>query len=985
MVRHVFHSRHRVSRFVVWSLLAWGMVISAAPAWAQGSGAVIIGTIVDAQGGVLPGVALTLRNIETGTTRTALSEADGKYRVAALPPGRYDLTAELSGFSNAEVKDVTLTLGLELRRDLTMSLQGVQESLTVTGQAPVVETTRTEVSSVVTQQQIDSLPVQSRQPISLALLLPGTSTDNVQARRESANIGAGGASSAQTAYHLDGGMNWSNNSGQPHLQVPQSAVQEFKVLVSQASAEFGGNTGGVVIVATKTGTNRFNGEVFEYFRDKTLNTLDKFQSALGSAKPDFRRNQFGASLGGPLIKDRLHFFTAIERTKEHTSFTVNTGAPQFYSALEGTFPNDNVTTLSFVRGDLQITPHQSLFVRYAYHAETLGCESCGGPNAAFNMGGIVYSPRDSHVVGHTWTIGSRMLNEIRLQIPPSHLDSRGGPPGLPMWDVSRKGEFPPERFTSYTQIYNFPSLSWGANNWSLNWTDRREYRDDFSVTAGNHLWKFGGAYLSLTSPEEQPNNSGTWNFTSDQLFNPSDPVSFANLKGANQFTASFPPLNRTLENHWIQGYVQDEWRPLSNLTLDLGLRYDNQYHSFNHNLDLTLVPRLAELVGDPKTRADNNNIGPRAGVAWDVRGDGRSVVRAAYGLYYQYLMQGGLRPELTALRQTNISIRNPTYPDPYGGKEAITFASTAPPNVSITDHNIRNAKAEDVNVGFSRELRQNMAIHFDGVYTDITDMAQTANINTPLDPVTGVRPRPTWGRIIQLQAGGEHKYKALFVRLEKRYTNRYQYLVSYTLAKQDNTGAGTNPLITDFYNPGSDWGPGSADRRHAFVGSGSILLPYDISLGAVWTLRSTMPFSARAGIDLNADGSTVNGQHTDYVPGTTRNQGNRISNADLLSKVNAFRAATRDATHPNGYAPLTDSQFDTNGINRMDVRVSKSFPLSGSRKVELIAQVFNLFGHDNLISLGSSGWQENALSNSFGKIQTTQPRQQGEVALRVVF
>ena len=141
MARRVFHSRLRVGRFVVLSLLALGMVTSATPAWAQGSGAVIIGTIVDAQGGVLPGVSLTLRNIETGTTRTAVSEGDGKYRVAALPPGRYDLTAELAGFSKAEVKNVTLTIGLELRRDLTMSLQGVQESLTVTGEAPVVETT----------------------------------------------------------------------------------------------------------------------------------------------------------------------------------------------------------------------------------------------------------------------------------------------------------------------------------------------------------------------------------------------------------------------------------------------------------------------------------------------------------------------------------------------------------------------------------------------------------------------------------------------------------------------------------------------------------------------------------------------------------------------------------------------------------------------------------------------------------------------------
>ena len=134
------------------------------------------------------------------------------------------------------------------------------------------------------------------------------------------------------------------------------------------------------------------------------------------------------------------------------------------------------------------------------------------------------TPSDSSFVSHTWVVSPRILNEIRADIPPSGAKGLQGPPGLPEWPTSRRGEFPPERFTNYTQIYNFPSLSWGANNWSLNWTDRREYRDDFSITAGNHLWKFGGAYLSLTSPEEQPNNSGTWNFTSDQPFNPSDPA-----------------------------------------------------------------------------------------------------------------------------------------------------------------------------------------------------------------------------------------------------------------------------------------------------------------------------------------------------------------------------------------------------------------------------------------------------------------------------
>jgi hypothetical protein len=249
-------------------------------------------------------------------------------------------------------------------------------------------------------------------------------------------------------------------------------------------------------------------------------------------------------------------------------------------------------------------------------------------------------------------------------------------------------------------------------------------------------------------------------------------------------------------------------------------------------------------------------------------------------------------------------------------------------------------------------------------------MTQTANINTP-DPITGARPRPTWGQIVQLQSGGEHKYKALFVRLDKRFSDRHQYLFSYTFAKQDNTGAGTNPAITDFYNPGSDWGPGSADRRHSFVASGSVILPFDVTFGAVWTLRSTMPFSARAGIDLNHDGAI-----TDFVPGTTRNQGNR-NDANFLTAVNAWRAQ-------NGRSAISSDQIETNSYNRLDIRVSKPISLGLNRRVDFIAQLFNVLGTDNLGQI-ADGWVENALSNSFGRILSVQPRQQGELAVRFVF
>ena len=986
MAGRVCRSRRRAPQLLALPLMLVWALMAAIPVAAQGTGGAIIGTIKDAQGGVLPGVSLTVRNVETGVSRTVVTEGDGTYRFAGLPPGDYDLTAELSGFAPTTLKGLNLTINLEVRRDLTMALQGVQESLTVTGVAPVVETTKTDMAAVVTREQIDSLPIANRQPTSLALLLPGTTLDTTTVRRSQASIGAGGSSNVNNMYYVDGGLNMIYNSGQQFLEVPQSAIREFKVNMNQASAQYGA-VGGVLLTATNTGTNRFTGEAFEFFRDKSLNALDKFQKErhdqFGDPKPEYRRNSYGFAVGGPVVKDRLHFFFAFERSKEPKTVTVNSGQPQFYSAIEGSFPSAYERRAFFGRSDFQINQRHNVFARYAWDKELTLCENCGGPTAAFS-GTDTQSPRDSLLVTHTWVVTPRILNEVRSQIPPSHLENLGGPPNLPMWPASGQGQFPPERFQNYTQVYQFPSMTWGANQWSNNRTDRWDISDDLSVNLGSHDWKFGGSYLNFDSNEEQNNNIGTWTFRNDQYFNPNDSASLAKLTGATQYTASFPPLPRHLEGHWIQGYVQDDWHARSNLTLNLGLRYDNQYKSFNNQLDLTAVPRLTELI-DPKSRHDNNNFGPRAGFAWDMRGNGRSVVRGAYGIAYQYVMAAGMRPEVTALRLTTIVIPNPAYPDPYGGRTPASFASTAPPNVSVIDDNIHNAQATSFTLGYSQELKANLALHVDGDFSNVDNVTMTSNINTP-NPVTRLRPLPTWGRIISLEATGEHKYRALYVRLEKRYSNRHQYLISYTLAKANNFGMGTQPQSTDFYNRGLDWGPGSADRRHALVASGSTMLKYDINLAAIWTLRSTMPFSARAGVDLNGDGVTVLAgqgvnQHTDYVPGTTRDVFNRGNNAALLAIVNAYRAATKDAMHPNGYAPIPESQLDTNGVNALDVRVSKAIRVFGDRKIEVIAQVFNLLGSDNLGGIGQS-WTESALSDAFGRITSVLPRQQAELAVK---
>ena len=931
------------------------------PARAQ-TGGVITGTITDIQSGTLPGVSVTAQNTESGLMRTVVTAEDGTYRLTALPPGTYLLAAELAGFARLELKTQPLTVGAELRANMTMRLETLEESITVSGASPVVEVSKSEVAGVVTQQQIETLPVGTRQTLTLALLMPGTNADESRPRRVSVSVGAGGRVSS-SAFLIDGVSNQQSTGGDPRQDFPQGAIREFRINVSQAKAEYGGTTGGVISIVTKSGTNTFSGEAFEFFRDKSLNRMNMFEQQrhdqLGTPKPDFRRHQYGTTFGGPIVADRFHFLLAGDLTETTDFVTVNTGKPQLYSSIEGTASNDQFRRMFFSRADIQLNSMQSAFVRWGWERDFIQCQGCGGSTAA-TAGTSVQQRRNSLVGGHTWVISPRILNEFRFQWAPFAFLNMAS--NKPIWtDV---GNFAPERFEPLTAVYAFPSATWGSSSTKVQLETWWDFRDDMSFSTANHAWKFGLTSVRGPGTEDLTGNRlGTWTFGTDQPFDPVNPASLSALTNPIQFTASFPPVEEPYNSKWFQAYAQDDWRVSPQLTLNLGVRYDLQYGSFNQKLNLAKFPVPIPYI-DPASRGDINNLQPRVGMAWDPAANGRTVLRAAYGVYNRYQWAGVFSAERQNLIQTNIVVRNPAYPDPYGGRDPLTFASTAPPNITIVANDIRNPIAHISTVGIARELMANMAVNVDAVYTRTLGDNISANINTQ-DPVTRLRPLPAWGRIIENQSLGEATYKALLVRAEKRFADRYMYLVSYTLAKTTDNG---NATLTDFYNPGIEFGAGSTDRRHALVGSGAVLLPWDVTLGAVWTLRSSMPFSARAGRDLNSDSAT-----TDYVPGTTRNQGNRGLD---LGFVNAWRAT-------NGLAPIAAAQIDSNRYNSLDVRLSKSFALASSHKIEFIGQVFNLFGTDNLLASGGNGsWVDNSLSDSFGRILTAFNRQQGEVAVR---
>jgi hypothetical protein len=815
------------------------------------------------------------------------------------------------------------------------------------------------------------LPVANRAAVTLALLLPGTSQDGSRPRRSNAQVGAGTLQFTTNSL-ADGTMNMSTKAGEPRQDFPQAAIQEFKVFTSQAPAEYGGRAGGVINVVTKSGTNTFSGEAYEFFRNKNMNQVDKFTDALvkqGLGSDRYQRNQFGAALGGPIVKNRVHFFIAEEYTQEKTSYVVNTGKPQFYGKYEGVFDGALPNQEFFVRTDAQLTANQNGFVRWAQQRAELVCEGCGG--RAANAGDTLI-PRDALVMGHTWVIGQRILNEFRFNYAQQHQFQ--SPSGVQYYEAF---DFSPARFQGTTATYNFPSFSWGNDTFFLHHAMIREWRDDFSITASAHSIKFGADIQNNPLQEDaQGNPSGTWNFVNDQVF---DEANLGRLVGPiNTFTASFPGLVRYQPHHYYQVYGQDEWRVGSGVTLNLGLRYELDTLIWNEDRknDGSFYPRVLPFVNF-QNRGDKNNISTRLGVAWDVNNDGRNVVRAGYGRLFNTIMNGTPGAEETTLRQTSISINNPSYPDPYQGRSPASFASTAPPNINIVSDDMVNPYADTVSLGYSRQLGANMALNLDGVYTKTNAFNAAVNINSPRQASPGVvatpavRPLPEWGRILQVQSIGDQDYRALLVRLEKRFSSRHQYTLSYTLQRvTDNSfGATSTGTITDFYHPEWDQGYGNADRRHAFVGSGAYLLPADVTLGMVWTFRTTAPFSARAGRDLNGDGA-----NTDFVPGTHKGQGNRDLDVAL---VNAWRAQ-------NGFGPVDPENFSKNDFNRVDIRLSKAISLGGRRRVEFIGQVFNVFGRDNLGGIGSS-FQTNALSDTFGQLTTSQPRQQTELAVRMTW
>lgn len=938
------------------------LVLAGGTAFAQN--AQITGTLKDESGGILPGATVTAKNQDTGLLRTAISDADGRYHLPALPPGSYTITAELAGFSSTARADFTLAIDQAAVVDFSLRPATITETITVTGDAPIVDSRASAVASSITNAQIQDLPVASRRWIDLAMLTPGVSQDNIRGffYRGNVNIGAG-TREYSNGFIVDGVNNTWAQMGEPRQNFAMDSIREFKVSQSTYKAEFGLATGGVLSVVTKSGTNTFSGSGFTFFRDQSLTAKTVFEAA----RPDFRRYQYGGTFGGPIVQNRTHFFVAAEGTNENQFFTVNTGGrfPQY----DGTYVSDQYRWTYSVRADHQLTSNQMLFGRASQEVEYRPIITSGGrvhPTNSFDFA----VPRDSYVGGHTWVISPRLLNDIRLQY--AYAKYEVAPPySHGSWEP---GDFGAERLGYCSAIFNYPSLAYGGcGNSQMGPEKRWQIRDDMSWTLGAHQVKAGGD-LSVISFRSDNLGSplGSWTFPRDAVYSAGDPTTWP-----TQWTNALPTYGEIPTRHFAT-YLQDDWRLAAGVTLNLGLRYDRQIGSFNENLP-ELLGRIGDKLGPAFTsfplaipfhqgaeqRGDTNNWGPRAGLAWDVTGDGRTNLHTGYGLFYENMRTLQNFGELTWPQSRQIIISNPSYPDPLQGRSRDQFVSTAPPNITVMDNHNVSAYAHQFSIGLSKMVGQNFGITADVIVVQRKSDRDTVDLNLP-DPVTRVRPHPQFARVNFWQPTADNRYQAFLLKVDKRLSQRYQYLVSYTLSHSEDDSF--QNVYGNRYGFFKETYPGPADRRHRLVVSGIAQLPWGLQASLIGDFRSSLPMNPTSGIDINADGYAI-----DLPAGVTRFSGCRDLN---LGAINTFR---------QGRALPSVSEVTCPGFANVDLRLSKSFQVGGGHDVEIIGQLFNIANRanynvpNNNITAATFGQSTSLLPN------INAPSRQVEVAVRYRF
>lgn len=832
------------------------MAVWAAPAAAQVITAEVGGTVTDTSGAVLPGTTVTAHNVGTGFERVATSTAHGRYALLSLPPGAYKVTAGLSGFKTVVRGGLELNVNQKIALDFTLEPASISENVLVEGGAPLISTSDGVVGKTITTSEVDSIPSLARNYQNLVALAPGVRST------ETTNPRIAGNAYYANSWKIDGVENDQESVAGVQSRVTQDAVAEVQVLTNQFSAEFGRALGGAVNVITRSGTNDLHGRAFYYGQDGTWNEKNFF--AKTAPKPTNTTKLFGATLGGPIAKDKTHFFASVERIQQDAPITLRdpTGGPSIN--LIQPFRGWGV----FSKLTHQLNQKHSLQLAYLLDKNTTENANVGGI-AQISNGYFRPNRNDTIIASDVGVLSPTLVNELRVQ-----------------WQKNNRLAVPnsdqgPEVVRPSSQIGRNSGGVFGQLEKKIQLTD------NITKITGNHALKAGGNLQVVYGSKWAFESffTGQYVFDTDKAFNASDASTYP-----IRYTSATGTPNASVDNNIFGLFVEDAWRARPDLTLNLGLRYDREYGD-----------ALRPFKGFP----DDNNIAPRFSFAWTPAGDRKTSVRGGFGRFYYRLngnlgvnmiIQGAPPPDGVGTTNTRVLV-NPGYPDPNGANpRGGTTVRTSLKTGGFTDGNEQTPYGDQLSVGVARELGGNFALSADYVRTRGKHYVRAFDTNFP-NPVTGLKPKPDFAQYWFYDTNGHMWYDGLLVRLEKRMSHHYQFSLAYTLSKTlDDTWPefitqGGGPQA--WYNPGAEKALSATsglnaddDERHHVTLSGLVKLPLGFELSGVLQANSHRRFNITTGRDNNGDGvladrpNLVGGAYVD--PGTGPGvQGDLGKNAGL--------------------------------------------------------------------------------------------------------
>lgn len=877
-------------RVVSVALAIVGMVAVGTAANAQQGDASMRGRVVDEQGGALPAVVVVVTNQASGVFRQVVSNEDGSYFITGIIPGMYGVTAGLDGFKKYERRDVLLELGKTTSLDITLQIGGIEEIVTVSSETPLVDLTSKQVGGNVTAGELTELPSGTRSWLGFVGLLPGIQVQSTSVSFGGDSINVNGQSNRNNNFTVDGGGNNDDYLGQSfggQTRVTLEAVQEFQVLTNQFDAEFGRSTGAVVNAVTKQGTNQYRGVAFGYFTDSGLMAKDYFTAQRNLEKPDTLKREYGVVFGGPVVRDKAHFFYSLERVELNAGRSAEFPArPELdYSVVQKTRVWNNM-----IRFDHQINAANVWGVRYLRE---------DSPTFDGITGYVTYAARrderdiDETVVG-TWNtvLSNNTFNNVRFS-----WTYEDNPFASPEWlNGTHQWELPPQyQMLTFTDNYTTAagtrldtayeideSFSWFLpNKWG-----------------GDHDVKFGAQYIFVEAKiVGEGNMNGTFRFTTDMPFNPSDPRTYP-----ERLSIVVPePENTRLTSHVAVLFAQDKWRR-GNLTVNFGARYDLEI--------IPLDEKFNPLFEPGKYPLDKNNISPRFGFAYNPGGTGKSVIRGGYGLFYDkthliiarnFIQSGVFSNSFTALFPASrpdpgpSNGRLPTDPMLVNGPvvNRALLNQLFPPGTLARNTGTVYLDSPDrtvpythqISLGYQRQLGSQMSFSADYIRGEGRDLLVTYNLNpaTRVDTsrtgqlvrtdLLGIADRldlsPFANRVLTRLSDGTTRYDGLNLQLEKRYSQNWSTRVSYSLGysrgDNDNSGTDDNPLqVGAEKNLDKLWGPTATDRTHNLTISGRVEIPRTggLTASAIYRFMSGAPLSIH---NSNVD-ADQNGEALDLVP-----------------------------------------------------------------------------------------------------------------------